>query len=105
MSILVTLIQVEAWLFLGAVTAIIVHKLVSGGIDIGEAQLSRGQLLISVIGIAAYYLSTVIAGAETDKLPPLPTEAVAALGGSNVIYLANKLAQLWPAMTRANRGT
>lgn len=105
MTILETLIQVEAWLFLGAVAAIILHQLVSGGIDIAEAQLSRGQMLISVVAIAAYYLAAVVESAETDKLPSLPTEAIAVLGGSNMIYLANKLAQLWPAITQANHST
>lgn len=105
MSILATLIQIEAWLFLGAIAAIILHRLVSGGIDIGEAQLSRAQLLISVLAAAAYYLSIATAKADTGALPALPPEAAAAFGGSNVIYLANKLGQLWPAITQGDRST
>jgi hypothetical protein len=103
MSLLVTLVQAEAWLFLGAVTLIVLHRLVSGGIDIGEAQLNRAQLLLSVIGIAAYYLATVIAGLGTAKLPSASPTAIAALGGSNLIYLGNKLAQLWPDITQSGK--
>jgi hypothetical protein len=94
------LIQVEAWFFLAAVVAIILHKFASGEIDIGEAQLNRGQLLISVIAAAAYYLSMV--NPDAGKLPDLSATAIAALGGSNLIYLANKVAQLWPAIAGSN---
>jgi hypothetical protein len=94
------LIWVEAWLFLAAVTGIILHKFASGAIDIGEAQLSRAQLLISVIAAAAYYLAMV--RPETGKLPDLPPAAITTLGGSYLIYLANKLAQLWPTIAGSN---
>ena len=94
MSVLRALIQVEVWLFLGAVSLIVLHRLVSGGINIGEAQLNRAQLLLSVIAVAAYYLAMVISRRE---LPSVPGAVIAALGGSNVIHLASTLAQRWPA--------
>ena len=103
MPILAVVIQVEAWAFLVAVTGIVLHRLVSGGVNIGEAQLNRAQLLLSVIGVAAYYLSATVASPEARRLPFVPDAVIATLGGSNLIYLANKLAQLWPMIAQTNK--
>jgi hypothetical protein len=103
MSILAVMIQVEAWLFLGAVTAIVLHRLVSGGINLGTAQLNRAQLLLAVIAVAAYYLAAVVASPGVAMLPSLPGAVIAALGGSNILHLANLLAERWPAIARSGK--
>jgi hypothetical protein len=105
MSILAALTEVEAWVFLAALSLIILYRFVSGGIDIGQAQLNRAQLLISIIGVAAYYLASVVVQPDAGELPFVPDAVMAALGGSNLIYLANKLAQLWPAITQSSNST
>jgi hypothetical protein len=64
MSTLAVIIAVEAWLFLAALTAIVLHRFVSAGINLGAAQLHRAQLLLAVIAVAAYYIAAVIANPE-----------------------------------------
>ena len=105
MSILAVLIQVEASLFLGAVTATLLHRLVSGGINLGTAQLHRAQLLLAVLAVAAYYLAAVVTGGAPAMLPSLPGAIVVALGGSNIIHLANILVERWPAITGSGKST
>ena len=96
MSILATLVQLEGALFLGAVALVVLFRLVRAEIDLGQAQLSRLQLLVATIGFAAYYLSQVDPNAAA--LPEPGAGAVAGLGSSMFVHLANKLWRVWPAI-------
>jgi hypothetical protein len=102
MSILAAVVQVEAWLFLGVVALIILHRFASGSIDIGEVQLSRLQLLAIALVLAAYYLSEV--DPTKARLPDVST-GIPALGGSVFIYIASKLWGRWPDLTGAGKTT
>jgi hypothetical protein len=101
--VLARVVQVEAWLFLAALALVLVHRLVSGEIDIGQAQLSRMQLLFAAIGFAAYYLSLVVSNPHAAALPDPGVAPVATLGGSSLLYLSNKLVGLWSAITGSDR--
>jgi hypothetical protein len=105
MSALAIVIQIEAWLFLAAVALIVLFRFVRAEINIGHAQLSRMQFLSASIGFAAYYLSLVVSNTDATTLPEPGMPAAAAFGSSSLVYLFNKLAQLWPAITNADRNT
>jgi hypothetical protein len=97
---------VEAWVFLGGVTLVILHLFSSGSIDIGEAQLSRMQLLAGALVLAAYYLLQVDqADPAAMQLPDAPAGSTVALGGSVFIYLANKLWGRWSELTGTGSAT
>jgi len=51
---------------------------------------ARLQLLIFTVVVAARYLYQVFVHLGQDALPPLPPGVVAALGGSQAVYLAGK---------------
>jgi hypothetical protein len=51
---------------------------------------ARLQLLIFTVVVAAQYLQAVIANPQRDALPGLPAGLVAALGGSQAVYLGGK---------------
>ena len=91
--------QFEAWLFLGAVTLVVLYRVTCGHIDIGDAQINRAQLLVAVVVLAGYYLSQV--DPTTPKLPDLTGGPTNAFGGSVFIYLANKLWSRWSDLTHA----
>lgn len=95
-----TMLAGGAWI-LGLV-AIVVLQIASGRIEVagllatkdtsGRPSLSpaRLQLLIFTVVVAAQYLYKVFAHLGQDTLPPLPPGVVAALGGSQAVYLAGK---------------
>lgn len=58
----------------------------------GRATFSpaRLQLLIFTVVVAAQYLHAVLVNPRQDSLPSLPPEVIAALGGSQVVYLGGK---------------
>jgi hypothetical protein len=103
MSVLATVIEIEAWLFLAAVGLIVLVRLVRAEINIGQAQLSRMQFLTAAIGFAAYYVSLVVSNTDTLTLPDPGTPIATAFGGSSLVYLINKLVRMWPAITNADR--
>lgn len=105
MSVLIAVIQTEAWLFLAAVTLVVLHRLISGEIDIGEAQLNRLQWLAATLGFAAYYLSLVVSQLSDAELPDPGSGVAIAFGGSSLLYLVNKLIGLWPNIYRSDRAT
>jgi hypothetical protein len=51
---------------------------------------ARLQLLIFTVVVAATYLHEIIVNPRQDSLPDIPQNVVAALGGSQLMYLAGK---------------
>ena len=51
---------------------------------------ARLQLLIFTVVVAAQYLHAIIVNTQRDSLPGLPQGVVAALGGSQALYLGGK---------------
>jgi hypothetical protein len=96
-----TLLAGGAWI-LGLV-AVVVLQIVMGRISIagllaskdadGRTSFSpaRLQLLIFTVVIAARYLYTVFTSPGQASLPSLPRSVIAALGGSQVVYLGGKV--------------
>jgi len=103
MSVLATVIEIEAWLFLAAIGLIVLVRFVRAEINIGQAQLSRMQFLTTAIGFAAYYLSLVVSNPDAPTLPEPGTPIATAFGGSNSVYLVNKLVRMWPTITNVDR--
>jgi len=95
-----TLFTGGAWLL--GLAAIVLWQITSGRIAIAglltakdaDSRTSfspaRLQLLIFTVVIAARYLYQVFAHLGQTTLPPLPSSVVAALGGSQAVYLAGK---------------
>jgi hypothetical protein len=95
-----TLLAGGAWLL--GLAAIVLIQIISGRIAVAgllatkDAQgrqafsPARLQLLIFTVVVAAQYLYKVFAHLGQDTLPPLPPGVVAALGGSQAVYLAGK---------------
>jgi hypothetical protein len=51
---------------------------------------ARLQLLIFTVAVALQYLHAILVNPQRDSLPDLPQGVVAALGGSQAVYLAGK---------------
>jgi len=93
-----TLLAGGAWL-LGLVVAVVL-QIVTGRIRIGGLLASKDadgsfsparlQLLIFTVAVAARYLYAVLANPGQASLPSLPRGVVAALGGSQMVYLGGK---------------
>jgi hypothetical protein len=95
-----TLFAGGAWIL--GLAAIVLLQIMSGRIAIagllttkdasGRPSFSpaRLQLLIFTVVVAAQYFYKVFAHLGQDSLPPLPPGVVAALGGSQAVYLAGK---------------
>jgi hypothetical protein len=103
MELLTKLATIEAGILVGGCFAVVAYKLVSGKISLAgllhskepreRAAFSptRLQLLISTAAVAVIYLGEVIANPRQDSLPHLPLGIVAALGGSQAVYLGGKM--------------
>ena len=103
MELLSKLATIEAGILVGGCFAVVAYKLVVGQISLalllhgkepgGRAAFSptRLQLLIFTAAVAAIYLGEVIAHPRQDSLPHLPLGVVAALGGSQAVYLGGKI--------------
>ena len=103
MELLTKLATIEAGILVGGCLAVVAYKLVIGEISLagllhgkkpgGRAAFSptRLQLLISTAAVAVIYLGEVIANPRQDSLPHLPLGIVAALGGSQAVYLGGKM--------------
>jgi len=108
---LIQLVRWEIWIFLLGLAAIIVLQLLTGKINTqyllygtitGKKENDgryfspeRVQLLVFTIGGAFYYVSQVMASAQSGKFPEIPESLVLAMGGSNVIYLGGKAYTRW----------
>ncbi|HVH79410.1 MAG TPA: hypothetical protein VM782_08480 [Stellaceae bacterium] len=99
MSLLVTVVQIEVWLFVGALALIVFFRLVAGHIDLGGAGMHRLQLLITTLGLAIYYVAQVTGNPHATALPDLNPAAVAGFGSSGLVYLVTKLVKAWPDIT------
>jgi hypothetical protein len=99
MSLVITVVRIEVWLFIGAVALIVFFRLVAGHIDLGNATAHRLQLLVTTLGLAVYYVSQVTGNPHATALPDLNPAAVAGFGGSGLIYLVTKLVRAWPVIT------
>ena len=99
MSLIITVVQIEAWLFIGAVALIVFFRLVAGQIDLGSAGPHRLQLLVTTLGVGIYYVSQVTSNPHPTALPDLNPAVVAGFGGSGLLYLVTKLVKAWPAIS------
>jgi len=92
----------EVTLFLAALIGVVAFQLMTGRINTrkllsaktgnarGGISPERVQLLISTLAAAAYYVMQVSGSARSGQLPDIPATWPAAIGGSNLIYLAGK---------------
>ena len=95
-------VKLEVTVFLGGLAAIIVHRLLTGQINTnyllygtkkdGTKYFSpeRVQLLLFTLGVAMFYLNTVLQNRGSGVLPDVSTETLALLGGSHAVYLGGK---------------
>ena len=92
--------QVVFVLFMSALLAIVVFKLLAGQINIrgllvdkevGTFSPGRLQLLLATLGGAVFYFFKITGVADTGTLPPVPAEMLLIVGGSNVGYLGGKI--------------
>jgi len=96
------LAKLEAYVFLGALAAMISYRLLTGQINTkgllygtkkGGAKYfspERVQLLLFTLGTAMFYLNNVIEHRTSGVLPDVSKETLALLGGSHAIYLTGK---------------
>jgi len=70
-----------------SITGLLDAKEADGRLSFSPARL---QLLIFTVVVAAQYLYKVFSHLGQDSLPSLPQGVVAALGGSQAVYLAGK---------------
>ena len=95
-------VKLEVYIFLGALAAIIAHRLLTGEINTnyllygtqkdGTKYFSpeRVQLLLFTLGTAMFYLSNVLENRSSGVLPDVSNKNLAMLGGSHAIYLVGK---------------
>ena len=86
--------------FLGSLAVIVGFKLLSGSIKVaglladketGAFSPGRLQLLLATLGGAVFYFSQIVSADDPSTLPPVPTELLLLLGGSNLGYLGGKI--------------
>lgn len=108
MSFLARLLSIEITCFLLALSSIMLFKMVTGKISLAGLLRSKSrahaaarsgvpafsparlQLLILTVTVAVEYLQAIVANPHRDALPALPPSMVAALGGSQAIFLIGK---------------
>lgn len=92
--------QTVMTLFLSALLAIVIFKLLAGQIntrglledkETGNFSPGRLQLLIVTLGGASFYFFEIVSVADTGTLPTVPEELLLIAGGSNVAYLGGKI--------------
>ena len=94
--------KLEVIVFLGGLAAIIAYRILNGGINTkyllygtqkdGTKYFSpeRVQLLLFTLGVAMFYISAVAQNRASGKLPDVPVQTLALLGGSHAVYLGGK---------------
>jgi hypothetical protein len=111
MPSLTTLIGFETLAFIMILAAVLILKVLTGEIYTSKllygriSGRKRGsdyyfsperlQLLLFSVAAGFYYLTLVLDNPRKGILPDIPNAWPAALGGSNVIYLAGKAAARW----------
>ena len=90
------------FLFIGALAAVIAMQLLNGGINTrhllygrraGHATYfspERVQLLLFTIFVGFWYLLQALDARGSGKLPDVPPQTLALLGGSHAVYLGGK---------------
>lgn len=101
MNTLATVLRYELLFLLFVLAALVGYRMLTQQINVtgllmdktsGRAiSPGRVQLLMSTIGLAAYYLFLVVDTKDTSRLPDLPNELVVAFGASHSVYLLGKL--------------
>ena len=106
MALLVKLTVFCGMFFLVGLLLVVAWKMLTGGISLdgllesvdrnGRRSFSpaRAQLLAATIVVAAKYVFVVIQSPQRDALPGLPSEYVAVLGGSQLLFLGGKTIQV-----------
>ena len=116
MRTLSTLAQWEGLILLGGFIGIVLWKLLTGGISLGQllegdvrdlnrpdgfltyVSAGRTQALASTLFVAGYYLIEVVHNPK--QFPTMPTEVVGALAGSQALYLGGKARALLQGQVR-----
>jgi len=105
-SNLMSVLRFEIWAFLAVLTLLVFYQLLTGRINTdgllyetkpnGSREYSATQLqaLIVTVGGALYYLFIVLANKEAGKFPDIPDFLLVVLGGSNLVYLGERLLTL-----------
>ena len=92
--------QTVITLFISALLAIVVFKLLAGRINTrglledkktGKFSPGRLQLLIATLGGASFYFFEILGAVNTAEMPPVPDVLLLIVGGSNVTYLGGKI--------------
>lgn len=101
---MVTLLAWEMRLFLGGLAAIVFYQMLTGRINLqgllweknGAAEYSWGrvQLLFFTVIFAFIYIGKVMQMQDLNQLPEIRPEMLALLGGSNLVYLGQKMYNL-----------
>ena len=99
---LVQLTTLAIGLLVGGFFGVVLWKIATGEISLAYLLSARGddgrwsyspgrlQLLIFTVGVAVEYLRGVMANPHVDSLPDLSPSVLAALGGSQAVYLGSK---------------
>ena len=102
MELLLQVVRWEVAVFLLGLAGIVAFQLMTGRINTrkllstkqggskGAVSPERVQLLLMTLGTAGYYVMQASAAATSGHLPAVPNSWPAAIGGSNLIYLAGK---------------
>ncbi|MBI3365148.1 MAG: hypothetical protein HY033_09600 [Ignavibacteriae bacterium] len=100
MATLSIFVRYEICFFLVALAGIIGYRMLTGKINLqglldtkdgsGQYSSARLQLLLSTLTGACYFIAAV--AEDPTKFPPVPDYLLAALGGSNLVYLGSKSA-------------
>jgi hypothetical protein len=116
MRTLSTLAYWEGFILLGGLFGVVLWKLLTGGISLGQllegdvpdpnsadgystyVSAGRAQSLASTLFVAGYYLLQVVHNPK--QFPTLPTELVGALAGSQALYLGGKARALLQGRVR-----
>ena len=101
MNTLATVLRYELLFLILGLAALVGYRMITQQINVtgllidktGGRAISPGriQMLMSSIGLAAYYLFLVFDTKDTSRLPDLPNELVVAFGASHGVYLLGKL--------------
>lgn len=95
---IVGLIRLEVWAFLGGAAVIVLYKLLTGRINLagllgtGDNAITahRVQMLLITFYVALDYVRRVAAAPHLATLPDVPQNMLLLLGGSHTLYLGGK---------------
>lgn len=95
LGVLISLAAVISWKLLLGTTPL--AGLLTGDRRNGASYFSLGrtQLLVCAAVVAVDYVRRVALNVSSPSLPPVPARMLAALGCSEVLYLAGKAHALW----------